>query len=97
MRYFDGEIIENQQLGGGYFRLGIDGCSALSGTRPGQFAMMHHAVDLARRRLQDHSVAVEPHTTYLRGADERRIGRRIDVRRQRRAVEYRSEPGVVGG
>lgn len=40
MRYFDGEIIENQQLGGGYFRLGIDGCSALAGTRPGQFAMI---------------------------------------------------------
>jgi dihydroorotate dehydrogenase electron transfer subunit len=40
MRYFDAAIIENQQLGGGYFRLSIDGCSALIGSRPGQFVMV---------------------------------------------------------
>lgn len=40
MRYLAVEIVENQQLGGGYFRLGIDGCEALADSRPGQFVMV---------------------------------------------------------
>jgi dihydroorotate dehydrogenase electron transfer subunit len=40
MRYLAVQIVENQQLGGGYFRLGIDGCAALADSRPGQFVMV---------------------------------------------------------
>jgi hypothetical protein len=34
--------------------------------------MMQHAIDLARRRLQHHPLALEPHTAGLCRADQRR-------------------------
>lgn len=40
MRYFDARVADNQQLGGGYFRLALTGCEALAGSRPGQFVML---------------------------------------------------------
>jgi dihydroorotate dehydrogenase electron transfer subunit len=40
MRYFDAHIAENQSLGGGYFRLNLSGCAALTDSRPGQFVMV---------------------------------------------------------
>lgn len=40
MRYFEARVAENQNLGGGYFRLTLDGCEALAGSRPGQFVMV---------------------------------------------------------
>src|SRR5205085_8243246 len=43
MRYFDARLIENRQLGGGYYVLRLGGCEALADTRPGQFAMLRGA------------------------------------------------------
>src|SRR5438046_9995981 len=40
MRYFDARIIENRNLGGGYFVLRLGGCEPLESCRPGQFAML---------------------------------------------------------
>ena len=40
MRYFDARIIENRNLGGGYFVLRLGGCDSLGATRPGQFVMI---------------------------------------------------------
>ena len=40
MRYFSAEIAENHQLGGGYFRIGLDGCAPLAASQPGQFVMV---------------------------------------------------------
>lgn len=40
MRYFDARVIENRQLGGGYFVLRLGGCDSLGPSRPGQFVMV---------------------------------------------------------
>jgi dihydroorotate dehydrogenase electron transfer subunit len=40
MRYFEARIIENRNLGGGYFVLRLGGCESLQGARPGQFVMV---------------------------------------------------------
>ena len=40
MRYFEAEILENRDLGGGYFVLGLGGCQSLGDARPGQFVML---------------------------------------------------------
>jgi dihydroorotate dehydrogenase electron transfer subunit len=40
MRYFEAEILENRDLGGGYFVLELGGCQSLGDARPGQFVMM---------------------------------------------------------
>ncbi len=43
MRYFDARIIENRNLGGGYFVLRLGGCDGLEDSRPGQFVMLRGA------------------------------------------------------
>lgn len=40
MRYFEARIVENRNLGAGYYILRLGGCDALAGARPGQFVML---------------------------------------------------------
>lgn len=40
MEFFSARLESNQDLGGGYALLGLSGCDALDGARPGQFVML---------------------------------------------------------
>lgn len=40
MRYFEARVAENRALGGGYFRLSLNGCAPLADSAPGQFVML---------------------------------------------------------
>lgn len=40
MQYFEARIVENRNLGMGYFVLRLGGCESLEGSRPGQFVML---------------------------------------------------------
>lgn len=43
MEFFAARLESNQDLGGGYALLGLSGCDALEGARPGQFVMLRGA------------------------------------------------------